>query len=216
MIESARLPRDDRDPRETEIGLMLRLIAAGWFAVAAFVPVAGFIVFASQGNSNAPAAQDGVWFSLWFFFWFPISLAAFYGFVIGSRILDLERLGPGRATLRGMAVAVLSYLSMPAINGIAAMLFSPRLGAFTESRSSVLYWLLVIYGVGAVMVGWIIVIVGAIAGLLLDKLSTNEIFRQIISDASRVTKEKKYRLNGLAALILLAANAFLMLVSWPR
>ena len=215
MTESARLPRDDRDPRETEVGLLLRLIAAGWFAVAAFVPIAGFIViFASQSRSDVHAARDGVWFSLWFFFWFPISLAAFHGFVIGSRILDRERLGPWRAALRGIAVAVFSYLSMPAINGIAAILFSPRLGAFTESPESVLYWMLVIYGVGALFVGWIIVIAGAIAGLLLDKLWTQEIFRQIITDAPRVTRRKKYALNGLAALILIAANAILILLSW--
>ena len=215
MTESARLPRDDRDPLETEIGLMLRLIAAGWFAAAAFVPIAGFLViFASQSRSDVHAARDGVWFGFWFFVLFPISLAAFYGFVIGSRILDLERLGPWRATLRGMAVAVLSYLSMPVINGIAAILYSPRLGAFFESPESILYWMVVIYGVGAVFVGWIIVIAGAIAGLLLDKLSTNEIFRQIITDAPRVTRGKKYVLNVLAALILLAANAFLALVSW--
>ena len=218
MTEIAGLSCDDLDPGKTELGLLPRLIAAGWFAAAALIPIAGFILmFARRDVSDGVSESNsgGPWFfsgGLWFLSEFPISLAAFYGFAVGSRILDLERPRSAfRAMLRGIAVAVLSYLSLPVSNLVFGMLSAPGENMQRPSLSVLLYFTLVIYAVGAVLVGWLIVIAGAVAGLLLDWMGHNEKLRKVLSAAPRVTRRRAYELIGVAAIILTTANAVFLL-----
>ena len=91
-------------PDKTELGLMPRLIATGWFAVAACIPVFCFMVIFGQ----TAIFMGGF---LFFFGVVPISLAAFFGFSVGVKILDpVSSTSKLWAAARGVAVAVLSHL----------------------------------------------------------------------------------------------------------
>ena len=208
MTDSDLLPRDDRDSRKTELGLLPRLIAAGWFAAAALIPIVFFfVIFSGEGRSPDASRSSGVWF----FVGLPVSLAAFYGFVIGCRILDRQRnRSPFRVMLLGIAVAAFSYLSMPAIHMMAAILFPQPPTIWDESLSRMFYWMLLIYGVGAILVGWLVVFAGAVAGLMLDWLSGKERLWKMLTKAPRVTKRRAYGFIGVAAIILISANGILL------
>jgi hypothetical protein len=89
---------------KTELGLLPRLIAAGWFAVAACIPVFFFMVIFGQ----TAIFMGGF---LFFFGVVPISLAAFFGFAVGVKILDPVRSTSKLwAAARGVIVALLSHL----------------------------------------------------------------------------------------------------------
>ena len=127
------------------------------------------MIFANR-DSSAPSSGGSSLMGIWFFFVFPVSAAAFFGFWVGARIVDFERKRtPSRAMLRGMLVAICSYLAMPASYVIV--------GAFafkSEPLANMVYWVLLIFGVGAVLVGWLVVIAGGVAGLLLFWASGKE------------------------------------------
>src|SRR4051812_34806661 len=93
---------------EMRVGLASRLLAAVWFAFTACVPIVYFIgVFERTSWSNPNPFFDR---PIALFIVLPICLAAFFGFTIGSKILDEQRITPGLAVLLGALVAMASYL----------------------------------------------------------------------------------------------------------
>jgi hypothetical protein len=193
-----------------ELGLPARLVAAAWFAGTAFIPIMLFLLFLFVQTDSQQNAESGLKGS-WFFVGLPVSLAAFFGFAIGYRILDFERTRSGfRAMLRGIVVAVSSYLAMPALDMFGVSVFSQ--GGFPQHHSIYMqmYWVLLIYGVGAVLVGWLIVIAGAVGGYLLERVSHKERLREIVATA-RVSPGRAYAFNAAAALFLVVFNASLLL-----
>jgi hypothetical protein len=193
-----------RDQWETAVGLTPRLISAAWFAVAACIPVVLILHIVYTG----PEANFwGGFKGRWSFIEFPVSLAAFFGFAIGSRILDLRKTQSAfRAMLRGMVVAVASYLAMPVITVVVRVFSASPPGSGHLSFSNLVYWMLVIYGVGAILFGWFVVIAGGAAGYLLQRLSRKEMLQKLVA-RSRVSARRAYWLNGGFALVLVAANA---------
>ena len=191
---------------QTELGLWPRLLAACWFAAAAFIPILFFLLlFARESTPSSGYSSTG----LWFFIQYPVSLAAFFGFAIGVRILDFNRKRtPSRAMLRGIMVAICSYLAMPLINLVFGLLWRPVLVP-EENFLKLVYWTLTIYGVGAVIVGWLIVFAGAVSGLSLFWVSGKRWLGQRLVAAPRVTTRKAFALIAAAGVILVAANVLL-------
>ena len=201
-------------PDKTELGLLPRLIAAGWFAGFACVPIIFFIVVFARGDTSANRSDSR---GLWFFAELPISIAAFCGFTIGSRILDvIRKTNPLRVMLRGIAVAVSSYLGMIVTNIVLAIMFSRRESMGGQSILRGLQWILIMYGIGAIFIGWIIVIAGGIAGLLLSLTSQTKILRATLIKAHRVSRNTVYAWIAAVALILFAANALILLLPPER
>lgn len=195
----------------TAVGLLPRLISAFWFGAAAFIPIILFFVaFARGGNSSGQSPGGSILMGVWFFLVFPVSAAAFFGFSVGARILDFERKrSASRVMFRGMSVAILSYLAMPA-SFIIAGAFTAKSQPFGNMAS----WIVVIFGVGAVLVGWLVVIAGGVAGLLLFWASGKEGLQTIIKKEPRVSAKKAYLLIAAAGLLVLLVNLLMVLASW--
>ena len=196
---------------KTELGLLPRIFAAVWFGAAAFIPIiVFFVVFARGGDSSGQSSGGSILMGVWFFLAFPVSAAVFFGFSVGARILDFERKrSASRVMFRGMLVAILSYLAMP-FSFIIANAFANR----SEPFPNMVYWVLVIFGVGAVLVGWLVVIAGGVAGLLLFWASGKEGLHKIIKNEPRVSVKKAYLLVGVAGLLVLLLNVLMLVASW--
>ena len=118
--------------------------------------------------------------------------------------------------LRGIAVAVSSYLGMIVTNIVLAIMFSRGESMGGQSILKGLQWILIIYGIGAIFIGWIIVIAGGIAGLLLSLTSQTKILRATLIKAHRVSRNTVYAWIAAVALILFAANALILLLPPER
>jgi hypothetical protein len=190
---------------ELALGLSPRLISAGWFGSAACIPIVFFFAaFARGGDSSGGSNLLGIWF----FLVFPISIAVFFGFSVGARILDFDRKRtPSRAMLRGMLVAICSYLAMP-----ASFIIVGAFASESEPLANLVYGILLIFGMGAVLVGWLVVIAGGAAGLLLLWASGKEELQTIIKTAPRVSAKKAYLLIGAAGVVVLLINISLLLL----
>lgn len=210
MSNSYREVESHRDRDGTALALLPRLISACWFGAAAFIPILLFFVIVGQGgDSSVPSSRGSNLMAIWFFLVFPISAAAFFGFSVGARILDFERKrSASRVMFRGMSVAILSYLAMPA-GFIVAGAFTTKSEPFTKMVS----WVLLIFGVGAVLVGWLVVIAGGVAGLLLFWASGKEGLHTIIKGEPRVSAKQASVLIGAAGLLVLLVNALILLAS---
>jgi hypothetical protein len=200
---------------KTALGLTPRLIAAGWFAVAALVGLAAVILVLSPSAlvGERPMQAGETASSVVAFLLFPAWVASFFGFAFGARILDLQkpRSAP-RSMLIGMVVAILSYLTMPLANLLAIIIFGSR-NAMLASPTKALYWILLVWGVGAVLVGWLLVIIGGVAGFLLFKFSLANIVQQQLSQARRLSKQQalicigSYAFVGIGVMILLVSRS---------
>ncbi|MFS8085645.1 MAG: hypothetical protein ACMG6H_08450 [Acidobacteriota bacterium] len=197
--------------QKTELGLLPRIIAAGWFGLAACIPIAFFLaVFAHGDSSSEHSAMSG----MWFFAALPVSIAAFFGFTIGSLVLDSARTrSASRVMLRGMMVSTLSYLGLAVAHVCFAIIFSDDQSRGAQSIQSVVVWMLLIYGVGAIYVGWLVLIAGGMAGLLLFRASLTETLRANLGESRRVNRKTVYAWNVLTALILISFNAVLSLLT---
>jgi hypothetical protein len=182
---------------EMRVGLAARLLAAVWFACTACVPIVYFFwVFerASWSNPN-PSFDSGVTV----FVMLPICLAAFFGFTIGSKILD-ERITQGLAALLGALVAIASYWGMMIGFGLLSTANSAKvLPNPLEIIGSV-----ILFGLfGMVFVGWLVVLAGAVGGWLLFLWASSDLGPSI----SWVTKDDARRLNysaGAALFVVLS------------
>jgi hypothetical protein len=108
---------------KTALGLIPRLIAAGWFAVAALIgSVLVISLFALGGNRSLQAGTTASAFLP--FLTPPVCIASFFGFAFGAQILDSQRpRSAPRGMVMGIVVAVLSYVAMPVSQLLAIMIF---------------------------------------------------------------------------------------------
>jgi len=204
---------------KTELGLLPRLIAAGWFAIAALLPVTLFFVifgglwsFVVLGRWDSDKSPNI--FVVWLFGIVPVSAAAFWGFTVGSRLTDGTKTArPLRAALRGISVALLSYLLFMAFY-FGTVALASVLQNQQQSPTGFLGWFFVIFAFGLVYVGWLIVIAGAIAGPLLADLATSSHFGKELNRSPRVSKRKARTWVVLAAFLFLSnyVIVFLLLV----
>jgi hypothetical protein len=78
-------------PKRTELGLLPRLIGAGWFGFAAWVPVIFFfLTFGGVGQRGSEQIDFRV---LIFFAEIPVALAALFGFTVGVQYSSIVCLG---------------------------------------------------------------------------------------------------------------------------
>jgi ankyrin repeat protein len=185
-------------PEKTELGLLPRLIAAGWFACAACIPIIFFFGVIGRVFFFGPsAATDPMVASTYILL--PISMAAFLGFSVGSRILNDRIVKRGwSAVIHGALVAILSYFGF--IFGYAAIVW---LATFREPLDIISSFLRVFF-LGAVLVGWLIVLAGAFSGWLLFRVGRNRLGARL----STATKRSRSRYLNLWAAIMLFAVLF--------
>jgi len=158
-------------PGSLGLGLKARLMVAAWFAGSACIPVLFFFVFswAISSNSRFDAA---LWF-IWLFAAIPISSAALLGFIFGCQIVDpYSRITSGRAALRGMALASFSFVLTIVACGMLAAVSTNLSWSDSLVRSAEIMFLTFIFGF--FVVGWLVVIIGALAGWLLYRVSSKD------------------------------------------
>jgi hypothetical protein len=198
------------DAARMRLGLRPRLLAAVWFACTALIPIAIFFGITGRTFFFGPAALLEVPIATTFVA-LPVCMAAFFGFTIGSSILDdhLVTRG-GYAVVYGVLVAVASYVGM--MGGYFALVF---FSTFLNSRSGqdpleTISSFLTLFAIGVLLVGWSIVLAGAFSGWLLfrwNSLSAPSI--------SWVDKDAARRLNYWAIAALLLAM-FVCWALWQR
>jgi hypothetical protein len=183
---------------EMRVGLAGRLLAAVWFACTACVPVVYFFGIYERGFWSHPNALFDT--STVPFIVLPIILAAFFGFTIGSKILDEKGITPGSAAVLGASVAIASYLGM--MIGYALMSASSAAKGWPNPLEVVaLAILFALFGMLAV--GWLVVLAGAVGGWLLFLWASSDLGPSI----SCVTKDDARRLNysaGAALFVVLS------------
>lgn len=189
----------DQDELKTALGLLPRLVASGWFALAACIPI--IFLFGLLGRILGPSAvMHSMIVPLYILA--PISIAAFCGFSIGSRILNEGIVSrPLSAVIHGAGIAILSYLGF----WLAATVIM-ALNA-TKNIADVLGAMLSLFGVGAILVGWLIILAGSFSGWLLFRLSRNWVGAWLSAETKKRTA---VRMNSWAAVVLLAA----LLICW--
>jgi len=186
---------------EMRVGLGSRLLAAVWFACTACVPIIYFFgVYERAFWSNPNSLFD----SSTLFIVLPIILAAFFGFTIGSKILDEKGITPGLAALLGALVAIASYWGM--MIGFALVSTSNAAKGWPNPLEVV--GLVLVFGLfGMVAVGWVVVLAGAVSGWLLFLWTSSDLAPSI----AWVTKDDARRLNYAAGAALFVALAFCLL-----
>jgi hypothetical protein len=149
-------------------GLRSRLMAAGWFAGAACIPVLlvllllGFIVSSSANRVQLISAISLVWLLAVT----PISATGLMGFIFGCQIVDpLYRTTAWRAALRGTLVGFFSYVLFIVAWGVTVT--APTALSRTDSLSDVVSKMAMLFLIGFVVVGWLILIVSGLAGWLI-------------------------------------------------
>ena len=216
LIESGRVLEDD-DQRNTEVGLRPRLIAAVWFASAALLPVILFFVvfggwsFLILGKWDAGDRDLNI-LMVWLFGVVPVSAAAFWGFTVGSRLTDENKTTtPLRAAIRGISLALLSYLLFMAFY-FGTVALASVLPNQNQSLKEFPVWFFLIFVLGLVYVGWLIVIAGAIAGPLLADLATSSRFGKELRSSPRVSTRQARIWAGLAAFLFLSNYVIVVLL----
>jgi hypothetical protein len=201
------------EPTEkTALGLIPRLIAAGWFAAAALMGVLSVLVglFSLSAPSQERVGGDSHQFALLGIMALPIAIASFLGFALGSRILDSRqrRSGP-RSMVLGMLIAFLSYLMMPIFNLVWVLILGGPGVDYQNALATSAYWILAVWGVGAILVGWLLLIVGGMAGFLLFKASMGETMQRKLAQSPRVSKQTAYAWNAIGPVFLIAVIVLL-------
>jgi hypothetical protein len=189
---------------DLRVGFAPRMVAAVWFAATALIPIAFFLVSFGQGILFGPFFDDdGAGSS--FFVLLPICMAAFFGFTIGSRILDKRRVTRECvASLLGGVVAVASYVGMMSCYVVIQLLND------APGRAA---WAINMALVGAIFLGWLIVMAGVFGGWMLFRWASS---RGYPPEVSRVRWSTACCLNLLAAAVLLLVALFLCSVPWSR
>lgn len=183
------------------MGLVPRLIAAGWFGLAALAPVAFFfLVFRRQLNMGLD--------DLWIFAEVPVASAALLGFLLGPPIMNTNKRSSG--ALRGLSIATMSYPLFMASWFLAAIPSDDR--GYKPVLSELVAELLLAAAVGAMYVGWLIVIVGIVAGVILRQTSDSQSFQKRWLGPNQVDHGRAalwsavaiviYLINGLVPLVL--------------
>jgi uncharacterized membrane protein (DUF485 family) len=141
------------------ITLKQRAFAGLWFMAAGAFPV---LSIGGSLVSGVPRDQTFE-FAMWFLV-VPLLVTCLTGALLGAPILDISRVKSGwRAAFQGLMVSVISYV-------LYAILLSAREGyfhgsfTFGESFAQMLFYTLV---VGSFIIGWLVAILGILAGWLL-------------------------------------------------
>lgn len=186
---------------QRELGLRPRLLAAGWFACAAAIPV---IFFCGASGGFTRNGLDGVELrGLLLFAAMPVSAAALFGFRVGSRIVDPLNCGTvGGAALRGMWVAFLSYLLFIGACGVLGILAAAagQSGSLGDAAGMAL----LLFVVGMFYVGWLVLIVGAVAGMVLFVAAEQGAWHSYLVNSPRATVEAVNRWTVLMSMPFLA------------
>src|SRR6266581_3094259 len=163
------------------LGFSPRLFSGWWFSVAAALPVLFFFVLFGFGKSSFHESLQVAWV----FAELPLVSAALLGFTMGAAILDPKRVRhPWQAGLRGILVAALSYPLF-----MATWLLPGTLGLATKGTSEAqpeFSAVLMMFLLGAIFVGWLIVLAGFAAGVLLFALAQREAFRARVAGSGEV------------------------------
>ena len=140
-----------------------RAFAGFWFmAAAAFIIVPAF----GAVENESPSQMLG--FVIWFLL-SPLLISGLLGSLIGASILDTQRVRRWwRAALRGLSIAILSYL----LQAIVLSMWEgyENRGGFSFSEAFGRTLMMILIG-GALIFGWIVAIIGAFAGLILHLIS---------------------------------------------
>ncbi|HYW73811.1 MAG TPA: ankyrin repeat domain-containing protein [Pyrinomonadaceae bacterium] len=180
--------------QEMRVGLKPRLLAAAWFACTACIPIVFFFGVVGRSFFMGPSAafESGI---ASVFVWSPICMAAFFGFTIGSKILDEQCVTQGYlAALLGGLVAIASYGGMMISYALQGMSGNPK---GDPSKLIALILLVAVYGF--VLVGWLVVISGAFSGWLLFRWAWS---RDHAPHITWVSRDAGRRLNIWAAVAL--------------
>jgi len=182
-------------PEKTELGLLPRLIGAAWFAGAACVPIIFFFgVIGRMFFFGPSAATDPAMARM--FILLPVSMAAFFGFSVGSRILNNQIVArPSRAAIHGALVAILSYFGF--MLAYAAIVASDTSREYSDVIRSVLG----VFWIGSILVGWLIVLAGAFSGWLLFRARHKRLRARLSTETKRT---RPLYLNLWAAIMLFA------------
>jgi hypothetical protein len=206
-------PRDSINPeeRKTELGLLPRVIAAGWFAGAACVPIVFFfLVFGGVLEKGSENLSLGV---LWIFGEIPAATAAFFGFTLGSRIVDpLRNTSAWRAALQGIAVASLSYV-------VFMTFYIGSIWIQSLGTSLNMGFVLLVMLIGSFAVAWLVELSGSLAGWLLCRYSCQADVWQLLLNAPRVTVGKSYAMATVAGAIVVIScivGAILLAMQAPK
>ena len=197
------------------LGLKARLMAAGWFAGAACVPVIFFFLLfwmGMGGSAGSGFRLDVTIWILWLFAAIPISAAALLGFTLGSQIIDpLYRTTAWRAALRGTLVAFFSYVlfAIACAVSVAASTDSSQTASLSDAASM----MVMLFLFGFVFVGWLILIVGAFAGWLLYRVSNKN--HGCFLDVPGETGQAASLSIVIAILVFLSNCAVLLLLGKP-
>lgn len=187
---------------KTELGLRPRLLAAGWFALTACGPILFFFLVLTRAFLFVAIFDPRDVFVTAIFIVMPLAIAAFFGFFIGSRILNDGVVTSGsKAALHGALVGILAFLGhMVAYTAMSAANTSAGLGQVVGSALAIFY-------VGALMVGWLVVLSGALGGWLLFRFSWNSLHAPLTTWTHRT---RAIRLNWMAA----AALVVVLIACW--
>ena len=147
------------------ITLKQRAYAGLWFTVAGISP---WMYRLGDFISATPEANV-LEFVVWFMF-FPALIAGLLGALLAAAILDPHKVRSAwNAAFRGLIIALLSFLlSAIMISGWEA--YNNEYGSF----GGTLFMMLV---VGGMVIGWMALLIGAFAGLLLYQFRTSRPFK---------------------------------------
>jgi hypothetical protein len=180
----------------SKLGLLPRLISAGWFAAAASIPVTTFLLI--FGASSGRASGDTTLSLLWIFGVIPIVSAAFFGFSLGSPIVDpLRDLVLWRAVRSGILIACLSYVVFMT-SYIVSLALSNR-----GDPGFMSYVIMAMIIVSLLLGGWLIVLAGALGGWLLWRVARRPEVREVLLNAPRVTARTSNAMVTAAAALTL-------------
>ena len=160
-------------PQPVEKG-SFSLLAGGWFAAASCLPLSLlWIEFISD-------AWDRSWYVILggtlVYGLLPISITGLLASRLGVAILDIHRVGTSwQAISRGATIAVASFFAYTILLGLVGAVFF-SLSEHTPGSNRIIEVLMLFFGalllvpvLGFFIVGWLAVIVGALAGWLLYK-----------------------------------------------
>jgi hypothetical protein len=157
--ESTLNPAEDSDSAggaRTMSELTRRLLAGAWFALAAVIPVAYYFLFPPVDGGGGGGLPTFLLTAA-----VPIVISGIGGLALGSDILDAETTTNAlQAVGRGLLVAGFSYLLLFTGSGLVlAFLMKDLIGLILLEFFIFLY--------GLFFIGWLLALVGAVAGLLL-------------------------------------------------
>ena len=136
--------------------LTRRLLAGVWFALAGIIPVAFYFLVLWQGDRRRLSVASIILFG-----GVPILMAGISGFALGYTILDSSEVkNLGQAMVRGLMVALLSYLLFFLASGLILAVSNNNEPGF------IVFWAIFFF-YGFIFVGWLIAIMGLVGGWLL-------------------------------------------------